>query len=1434
MSDNSRSTGMPIIAIGASAGGLEACRALLKDLPEGMTAAFILVLHLDPSHDSMMVNLLANHTRLKVVQAKDGMALQPGHLHVIPPGVFLTVAQNCLHLSTPEDGQAVRMPFDVLLRSLAQDAGARAGCIVLSGTGTDGTKGSAEIHAAGGLVIAQDPDEASYSGMPQSAVSAGYVAHTLPIGQMGAAVQDFLDDTATGAHPAPEKAATQPPPPSTDRYDNILSYLGEYAAQDLSLYKRGTLERRIARRMGLVGLGLGEMARYLDMLQTDAEERAQLAADLLIHVTSFFRDKPVFKHLAAKAIPELVRDLPEGRPLRVWVAGCSTGEEAYSIAILCLEALEAAKSDAQLQILASDIDPEAIAAARTGFYPKEIEADISPERLKRFFVPEKGGYRVTLALRDVIVFTVADLLSDPPFSKIDLVSCRNVLIYLGPEAQKRVIARCCFALRPRGLLLLGTAEMPGESDGCFASEDKDARVWRRIGHSHPADLKFSSTKQEETASTPVPASGRNTALADLCRRIVLEHHAPAAVLLNQKLDVLYVLGPTEKYLSLTQGHPDSGVIGMLPKVMRARVRNAAATCTKDNPRVTVSGGRVSGATNYDITLHAISTEAEPMLLACFIDTPAAAAQPAAGKAGSQDVEDRIATLEAELDATRRDLSDALRDLEHEVEAHALDTAEALSVNEEFQSTNEELLASKEELQSLNEELNALNSQLQETLERHRTTADDLQNVLYSTDVATLFLDLDLNIRFFTPAARAIFRVIPTDVGRPLADLASVSKDENLAQDAMDVLASSDPKEREIESGDGTWFLRRIQPYRAEGERVEGVVITYVDITERKHTNGALVTIMREADRATKAKSRFLAAASHDLRQPLQSLALLHKLQARHKSSTKGARLAALLDQTLNSMTAMLDSMLDVNRIQNGIVQPEMRPVSTAPMMKRLTEEFEPYCSLKGLQLRWVPCKALVQTDAQLLEQILRNLLSNAVKYTPSGKILMGCKRHGDALRIYVCDTGIGIAKSETEAIFDAYHQVEITTALEDRGLGLGLSIVQRLARLMDHRISVRSTLGKGSTFMINVPLAAKGAEAEPARLAGPAQSDAQSKPQTGTILVVDDEARLRDLLSEVLSAEGHKVIAKATPKEALAWSRQNCILPDILLTDFDFRSSISGLELAQDLMRVWGISVPTLILTGDITSVTAQNISDSGFQHLVKPVAPEVLTRLISDIITKTRSEKATDLQTPEVRGTTVHLVDDDPMIRETMRRLFEAEGWNVVTYASAEEFLETPLPEKAACLLVDNHLPGMDGITLIEQLRARNSYLPMVMMTGDGDAALAVAALKAGASDLIEKPASAAELLGSVRQAMITAKGGRALAGAREIAQQRFAELTTRERDVLARVLEGAPNKIIAADLGINQRTVENHRASVMRKTGATSLPDLVRLALAADTQGA
>ncbi len=1469
MSDPAAPDQLPVIAIGASAGGLEACRALLKDMPGDTPAAFILVLHLDPTHDSMVVDLLGRHTKLKVVQASEGMALRPGYLHVIPPGVFLTVAQRVLHLSEPDGGKAVRLPFDVLLRSLASDAGSSSGCIVLSGTATDGSKGIADIHAAGGLVIAQDPAEAGHPGMPESAIATGFVAQTLPTDQMVGALNSFLgqgpnateqasdqvkvdadtarraggeamarraadaDDEQRGTYADPQQDADDP---GTRRYDDVLSFMGDYAVQDISLYKRGTLERRVARRMATVGLEPDEMARYLGTLKSDAEERARLSADLLIHVTSFFRDPAVFDHLSAKVIPDLLAAMTEDRLLRVWVAGCSTGEEAYSLAMTCFEAIEAAGSGARLQILASDIDPEAIATARTGFYPKDIEDAVSPERLARFFVPEEGGWRVNSALRDAIVFTVADLLSDPPFSRVDLVSCRNLLIYLGPEAQKCVVARCCFALRPGGLLLLGAAEMPGPSDSCFAVEDKDARLWRRVGQSNPGDLHFAIGKREETSppgqhseQSPGQAPGRRTALADICRRVLLENYAPAAALLNIRLEVLYLFGSTDTYLKISEGHPAPGFLGMLPKSLRARVQEAAATCTPSTPKVTVSGGRISGAADFDIALHAVQGETEPMLLACFLDTPRPGqdATPASsdnGQAGRAD------DLEAELESTRAELQDALRDLEQEVEAHNADKAEALSVNEEFQSTNEELLASKEELQSLNEELTALNSQLQETMERHRTTANDLQNVLYSTDVATLFLDLDLNIRLFTPAARKIFHVIPTDVGRPLADLAAVSKDDDLAADARDVLASGDPIERETEGSDGLWFLRRIQPYRAEGDRVEGVVITYVDITERKRTNAALVAAKEEADRATKAKSRFLASASHDLRQPLQSLVLLHKLLAPHKRSTEGARLATLLDQTLNSMTAMLDSMLDVNRIESGIVQPDMRPVPIGPLIQRLVDEFDPHCRLKHLKLRSVPSKVWVRTDPQLLEQMLRNLLSNALKYTHKGGILIGGRHKGDHLNIHVCDTGIGVAEADRSAIFDAYHQVDGAPQLVGSGLGLGLSIVQRLAALMEHPVSVRSTPGKGSSFIISLPVVEAAHDALPPPQAAPEHVAASR--QIGRILLVEDEEPLRDLLAEVLEKEGHTVIAKADAKDALAWASGDVARPDLLLTDFDMYGDANGLNMAQDLPDVLGVTVPTIILTGDITSDTMKRIAGSPYIQVTKPVLPEALLAQISDLLLKARTAKAEAARRAEISDTTVHVIDDDAVIRETMRRLFEAEGWMVITHSSAEEFLAMPRPDGGACLLVDNVLPGMDGVSLVTRLRSEGSHVPAVMLTGHGDAAMAVAAMKAGASDLIEKPASAAELLSSVRHAMKAGSDGDPSSEAHKAAQRRFSNLTAREREVLARVLEGEPNKIIAHDLGINQRTVENHRASVMRKTGATSLPDLVRLALKADMQ--
>ncbi len=1433
MLDQVAKAGIPVIAIGASAGGLDACTALLKDMPEDLRAALILVLHLDPSHDSMMVDLLAQHTRLRVVQAAEGMVLQAGMVHVIPPGLFLTVSKHVLHVAEPPTGVSVRLPYDVLLRSLAQDATAPLACIVLSGTGTDGSLGIAHIHEAKGLVIAQNPQEARYSGMPKSAIQTGFVGQVLRAEEMVDSLQAFLNGEPAALVPAPDK--TERPGhtgsgvnrPVMANYDEILSFVDQHARQNISLYKRGTLERRIMRRMAVVGLDPEDVTRYLGMLKADVQERVQLSAELLIHVTSFFRDPTVFEVLSRQTIPELLVAVPTGRALRIWVAGCSTGEEAYSLAIIFMEAIAAAGSRIPFQIIASDVDPDSIAIAQSGIYPKNIDASVSSKRLAQFFAPVQGGWKVTVALRDVVMFTVADLLTDPPFAKIDLISCRNVMIYLSPEAQKSVIARCCYALRPGGLLLLGSAETPSHDDECFAVENKAARLWRRVGQSRPGDLLLMGDTREKLLPSSSASTIRRSALPDLCHKILLEYYAPAAVLLNKRLECLYFHGPTEKYLKITQGLSPTGILRMLPKSARIKFRVGAAVCSPSNPLVYVSGVRIWDGASIDISIHAIPAGDEPLFLACFIEKSSDAGLPGTGTTAASETTAQAADLAVELEATRKELHEALHELEQQAEAHGADTAEALSASEEFQSANEELLASKEELQSLNEELTTLNSQLQETLERQRTTANDLQNVLFSTDVATIFLDLDLNIRFFTPAARSIYRVIASDVGRPLADLVALTKYDQLTDEANAVLKSSERIEREVAGKDEQWFLRRIQPYRDDGGKVAGIVITYVDITERKRTNAALLAATRDAKRATRAKSRFLAAASHDLRQPLQAITLLNDLMARNKRPSEVARLTSLLDGTLKSMTGLLDDLLDVTRIESGIIQAHMQPVAISPIIKQLTEEFRPQCELNGLKLRSVTSNAWVMTDPQLLEQILRNLLSNAIKYTPSGGVLLGCSRKGPELSIRVYDSGIGFAETESKAIFDAYYQVDGTASTSRSGLGLGLSIVQQLAQLMKHPVTVYSTPGRGSVFMISLPIT----EELPSLISDQTRlHDLKIMPhQAGTILLVEDEKPLRDLLGELLRNEGHTVVAMANAQKALNWARASGTPPDLLLTDYDLADGEGGLSLAQSMAQLLKGKIPTIIITGDITTETHQKIADAGYEQILKPAKPKELLEKISSLMLKARNGRLRSKSDGNSTSISVHVIDDDPLIRETMQRLFEAEGWSVVTYESAEIFLAAPRPGGTTCLLIDSLLPGMTGIELIEQLRAETATMPVVMLTGHGDAATAVAALKAGASDLIEKPASAIHLLDSVRKAISAEKDNSARSDSRKSAQQKLSKLTKREHEILIRILDGAPNKIIAADLRINQRTVENHRAAIMRKCAVRSLPDLVRLALAA-----
>jgi len=1467
---------LPIIAIGTSAGGLEAASRLLDTIalanataptgttPQGMV--FILVQHLDPHHPSLLTELLAEHTTMTVVEARDGWPLAADHVYIIPPGRYLAVRGGKLRLSVAPGHQGVRLPFDFLLASLAESDGPRAICVVLSGTGADGSASLSAFKQAGGYVIAQDPGEAEYAGMPQGAINTGLVDRTLRLADMPAALgyrtklmaqaPQSAQGSRTPGEGLPEPTSGAPGERPED-FADILALLKDITGQDFSQYKPGTIGRRISRRMGLLAIPLGDFAGYLARLHKEPEERVALARDLLINVTQFFRDPKVFEVLGATIIPPLLAKLAPSEGLRVWVAGCSTGEEAYSIAMVCHEAIAAAGRSIKLQIFASDIDADAIAVAREGHYPLDIIHAVSATRLAHYFTRDETGYRIAPMLRGSVVFTVQDVLSDPPFSRIDFISCRNLLIYLNLAAQAKAISLFHFALRESGILLLGSSETVGKSADRFAIITEGERFYRHAARSRAGEpgfpFSFGDVPPRLTTTSRDALPPRHVSLADICSRAVLAEYAPAALLIDAKRHVVYSLGKIQRYLHLAPGYANLDILAMAPAALRTKLKLAIDKARHSGQKVRTRRARTSfeGAEiGFSIEVDPLGAADPDLMLLCFIEEPARTAsdlQSALPTAppGTSTIGDstRIAELEAELEAAQAELQATILGQETATQEQKAINEEALSVNEEFQSTNEELLTSKEELQSLNEELTALNSQLQETLDRQRLTSDDLQNVLYSTNVATLFLDTALKIRFFTPAIRGLFHVIPGDIGRPIADLRSIAIDGALIDDARRVLDEKTLIERELAAPGDTWFLRRIFPYLTHNGQVEGVVITFADITQHKAVDTALEAAKLAAERATIAKSRFLAAASHDLRQPLQSLTLMQELLAQTVDDDKRKKLVERVGVTLRTMSGMLNALLDINQIEAGTLQPHSSVFALSDIFQRLADEYDYIAQARGLRLRVMPTSALVASDPQLLEQMLRNILGNAKKYTDHGTVLVGCRRRGPNVRIEVWDTGIGIPQNQLDAIFEEFHQVDNTARQLSRGLGLGLSIVQRLGALLGHKVDVASVPGKGSVFRITVPLSPS---------AGLAVDEPTLEPQTAEVahydgcmlLVVEDDPDVLDLLTQLLTSGGYRVRGVGEATAALQMMASSAIMPDIILTDYNLPGGLNGLELVGKLRARLGQELAAIILTGDITTETMAKIAGENCVRLSKPVDPQALVLAIERLRHRgvpapplpaaAARPMAEPLVQPALRqgsAQVIHIIDDDPEIRTSLHHLLELQGHGVAGFASAEAFLATYRPGAEACLLVDAHLPGMSGVELLAALRARGDHVPVILITGFGDVGLAVNAMRSGACDFIEKPVGGDELVASIARAIGAAHDIRLVDADNAAAAAQVAGLTGRQAEVMTMVLAGHPSKNIAADLGISQRTVENHRAAVMHRMGVKSLPELARLVLRAES---
>lgn len=1441
---------IPIVAVGASAGGLEAFRTLLDGItvPSGM--AYIFVQHLDPNHESLIVDLLKDNTRMTVVEASDETVVERDHVYVIAPGTMLAVEDGVLRVAKANPPTGARLPFDALLNSLAEDAGASALCVILSGTGADGSAGLVAIKKRGGTVVVQKPEEAAYDGMPQSALATNLVDKILTLKEMPEAIAQFGRKLAEA--PTSEISTSKAPTPSTKpgtantaaTLHDIIEILRSKTAHDFTSYKPGTLQRRVERRMGMKGLSPNAIDEYVALIEEDKGERDDLAKDLLINVTNFFRDRAVFETLRDTVIPDLVKAHSSDQPIRVWIAGCSSGEEAYSIAILFREVLAGGNSPIKLQIFASDVDEDAVATAREGFYPETIKADVSPERLSHFFVKEDQGYRVAPDIRSMIVFTVQDVLSDPPFSRIDLVSCRNLLIYLDANGQAKAISHFHFSLREGGILLLGATETAGKIAGRFTPISKSDRIYRHVGRSRPGDMIFSlnasagvQAQRKPNAKASSPAA---STLADTCKRKMLEIYAPAGAVINTKNECLFTMGRIGSYLEIAPGYPSSDLFAMTPKTLHTKLRSAIQRCTQQKTSILAHGGEIDDGQGVirrvSIRVEPIEHEGQSLFLLCFVDELDVQTTSQNGTAETADI-GRVRELEAELVATRIELNGAISNLELSGQEQKAINEEALSFNEEYQSTNEELLTSKEELQSLNEELTALNSQLQETLEKQRTTSNDLQNILYSTAVATLFLDADLNIRFFTPATKAVFHVIPSDIGRPLADLRSLAVDTTLIADAKSVLGDQEPLERKIEASGGLWYLRRIMPYLNEDRAVEGVVITFVDVTEQRNTSEALKLAKREADVANVAKSRFLAAASHDLRQPLQTLSLLQGLLVRRNQDERSGELLARFETTLGAMSGMLNDLLDINQIETGVVKADIVDFGVQPLFTSLRNELTLVAQSQGLDFRVVDSSLFVRTDPLLLEQMLRNLIANAFKYTRTGKVLLGCRRRGNKASIEIWDTGIGIPEAELKSIFDEFHQIDNDARERSKGLGLGLSIVQRLSDLLGHRISVKSRPSKGSVFAIALDRLEGHGKAPMANRPAKSDTSVAKITRTGKILVVEDDAEIRTLLEQLLSDEGYTVSSTPDGPSALSYITSGLATPDLILTDYNLPGGMNGVEVVSEIRKSLKSDVPAIVLTGDISTKTLAHISSTNVIQLNKPITLKAVTTLIMRLLeTKPAPEKPA-ADTPE--GTVakaamadepvVYVVDDDEDLRNSLCQMIEEHGLSAATYESGEAFLAHSNPKQPGCILVDAYLPGMTGVELLKAIKQSGRKLGAIMITGHSDVQMAVDAMKAGASEFIEKPIRPTALLEIIDSTIAQSRDQTETLARAALAVKQINSLTARQKEIMELVLAGHPSKNIAADLHISQRTVENHRASIMTKTKSKSLPALARLALTA-----
>ncbi len=1239
-------TEFPIVGVGASAGGLDAFRQLLGALPVNTGMAYVFVQHLDPNHESILAELLAKGTRMPVSEVKRDTVVEPNHVYVTPGKYDVAIEGEVLKLVPRETTAGRHLPIDSFLSTLAEARGSKGIGVILSGTGSDGTLGARAIKAEGGIAFAQTPASAAYDGMPRSAIASGCVDFVLPPERIAQELSRLSHHPyVITAQPAEERAEpTLSAPKGRDGLRAILTLLRKTTGADFSAYKPPTIRRRIARRMALAHLETLE--EYAGYIESHADEAQALHQDCLINVTSFFRDPGAYQALSQVVLPRLVKDRPTGMPVRVWVPGCATGEEVYSIVMCLLEGASELKANPSFQVFGTDLSESALEKARAGRYLSNIAQDVSPERLQRFFTEADSGYQVIKAVRDVCVFARHDVTRDPPFGRMDLISCRNMLIYLEARMQQRVVAIFHYALQGSGFLLLGASETANASQDLFAPVDKKHRIYLKRPNTAPIVFGFGATRGEGRGAPARPAAVTTGPREELPReadRILLARYAPAGVIVDERDTIVEFRGQTEPYLEHGHGRASLELFKMARKGLLLDLRQAIQEARKKDAPVRKEGlslrhrGQVRSLDLEVVPLRG-SPEKERSLLVLFEthpETRSRTGRPAAARP-------RLGVAEASENARlRRELAEATRWIQaitpqHEAADEELQASneEVLSANEELQSINEELETAKEELQASNEELATLNQelrgrnlQLERALEYANGIVETVRNPL-------LILDAGLRVERANRAFYDYFRLAAGEaVGKLLYELGDAQWNIPALRQALDRVVPEGAPIEDVELehdfprvGRRTMMVNARKLRRESGQ--ESILLVFEDRTAARNTERereALLAMEQEArqraEQADRIKDEFIATISHELRAPLSAMVgWMHVLSAGDiDEATRGRGLSAI-ERSVKAQARLIEDLLDYSRVVAGKLHLAPQLMDLMPVVGAAIEAVRSAAEAKSIRIALATdaSAAMVHGDPDRLQQILWNLLSNAVKFTPrGGRVEVWIGQVDTSLVIRVSDTGQGISRDFLRHVFERFRQQDATARRLHGGLGLGMAIVKELVELHGGTVHADSPgEGQGATFTValpipNEPADPKGAEREaldPSRPKRASTEDDRTVLEGVHLLVVEDDRDSRDMLVMVFEKCGARVSAVASAEEAMASLQRET--PNILVSDIGL-SGEDGHELIRKVRALEtgkGGRIPALALTAYAGPEARGKALEAGFDlQISKPVVPAEL-----------------------------------------------------------------------------------------------------------------------------------------------------------------------------------------------------------------------------------